>query len=1336
MLDVTSQFDPFAGPELDCVVYTTKAQSEIWTACYFGGKDATRAYNESISLDFTGSLDVDSMDQAIQKLLERHESLRATFSTDGVYMSIFKEMIIEITKVDISNLEEIHKQDTIDQYIKEDINFLFDLVQGPLIKVGLLKISDKDHKLVITVHHIICDGWSIGIILQDLGAIYSALVSHELPDLPIPLRFSDYANEEQLFSKSDENKKSERFWYKMYENSIPVLNVPTDYPRPLIRTYKSQRLDFALDANLLSNLKQTGLSSGASLVSTLLTSFEVFLCQLTGQDDIVIGLPYAGQPVNGMNHLIGHCVNLLPLRSKPLPEMSFSAYLKQRKSELFDAYDHSKLTFGRLLQTLNISRDASRIPLVPIAFNIDLGMIDGVHFSNLTYKLISNPRAYEAFEIFVNASGDEKNLVFEWSFNQALFKPETITKMMNSFENIIRKISEDPSKTLQEITFKNFTIEYRQLNETTTSYPHIPLHDLFAQQAKKSPKNIALEFLGNTISYEKLNIQTNQMAHYLKDLGFGRGNIIAVSMPRSPELVISLLAIMQCGSAYLPLDPEYPISRLQFMLEDSDAKFLLTTKDLSASLPKLANTILIEDTIASLKKYPVTKLETQVNHEEVVYLLYTSGSTGNPKGVPITHKNLVNFLCSMALEPGINENDRLLSITTISFDIAALELYLPLIKGATLILADHETARDGRLLLELIKNEKINFLQATPTTWSMLLDSGWSKSLPIKALCGGEAMTADLAKELIFKCDTVWNVYGPTETTIWSSLKQVKADDALISIGKPIANTQFYIINDQGQLVAPGNIGEIAIGGDGVASGYWKSAELTNEKFIRTSLYTTNNNILYRTGDLGKLLPTNEIECLGRIDQQVKIRGQRIEPGEVEEALLLIDGIKFVVVLANENFLIAHIVPNGSIETAENQISSWRDTLNSQLPPHLVPQDFNIIEKMPTTPNGKIDRKALSQYKINKKGNYTYPKTETQKLVAEIWKKCLNIEKVDIYSNFFEIGGHSIVAVKVMNEIEKETGKRLPLSSLFQSSTIEKLAQLLEDKTTIIGWDSLVPIKPNGTKTPLYMVHGAGLNVLTFNALAKNLDEDQPVFGLQAKGLNGIDEPFGTIEEIASYYIDCIMKVNSHGPYALAGYSFGGVIAYEMAHQFKMRGKKVTMIGLLDTDVNTHSCYANPTRKMIEKITSKFKNDVWVLSKMLTDRNQAKERINTQVKKIKNFLLELKHGKEKQYQVNHQNQYKLDKMNIIAGNKYLLIPRKCTLDLFRAENKNYYRQDRITLGWGKIGLNGVHVHDIPGNHFELFSPPNDKILARILQDILDKRYLSLILLFSKICMNF
>jgi len=887
----------------------------------------------------------------------------------------------------------------------------------------------------------------------------------------------------------------------------------------------------------------------------------------------------------------------------------------------------------------------------------------------------------------------------------------------------MKKLISNVNNPLSDLIGGDYLADYTTLNSAEIPYPNVTLTELISQQAKITPNNIALEFQDSKITYDELLKKVNQLAHYLEAQGVQSGDFIAVAMPRCSELVISLLAIMQCGAAYLPLDPQYPKDRLEFMLNDSAAKVLLTSKLVSESLSSQSETLFIEEAMAALNQYPVTRLQTKVNRDDFAYLLYTSGSTGNPKGVTITHKNLVNFLCSMALEPGINENDRALSITTISFDIACSELYLPLIKGATLILADQETARDGRLLLEVIEKENINFLQATPTTWLMLLDSGWSTPLPIKALCGGEAMPMDLAKELLNKCDTLWNVYGPTETTIYSSLKQIKKEDTLITIGKPIANTQIYIIDEQGQLVAPGNIGEIAIGGDGVANGYWNRPELTAEKFIKNIFSIPKEDILYRTGDLGKLLPTNEIECLGRLDQQVKIRGHRIEPGEVEQALLLLDGVKQAVVLANNDFLIAHIVTDSTIESAEKNIPLWRETLASKLPSHLVPYDFNVLEKMPTTLNDKIDRKALLEYKKNKKLEYTEPRTEAEKIVVAIWKEVLNVEKIDIFSTFFEMGGHSIKAVKLMVEMEKHTGKRFPLTILFEYSTIEKFAKLL-DKDSKIYSECLVPIKPNGNKVPLFMVHGGGLDVLSYVNLSKHFDEDQPFYGIQGTGPKGYCDWYKSIEEMAAHYIEAIVKVNPKGPYALAGFCVGGVVVFEMIRQLKEQGKEVSLTIILDSYIDSSYYFKTDKQKKLAKFYNRTHRRLTFLKEMLTSWKAFKMRINAK----KEYLLN-KHF-DQNNAMSEQDTLALEQFTKAFGmingilSRYHLKPQDVKVDLFRSKDHPEYGLAPEHLGWKKAALKGVTIHNIPGDNFDIRESPNDKVLARMFQEILDEKHIN------------
>jgi amino acid adenylation domain-containing protein len=588
-----------------------------------------------------------------------------------------------------------------------------------------------------------------------------------------------------------------------------------------------------------------------------------------------------------------------------------------------------------------------------------------------------------------------------------------------------------------------------EIRGSKMAYPKSTLQKLFAERAEMNLNSIALEFENKSFTYGELEKMTNQIANYLWSQGLRPGQIVAVSLDRSPNLIAALFAVLQCGAAYLPLDPKFPTARLEFMLEDSEASFLLTSKSLSTSLPNSSKTILIEDVLSSLDKCSALPVSVAVSHEAVAYIIYTSGSTGKPKGVTVTHKNLVNFLFSMALEPGINTDDKLLSITTISFDIAGLELFLPLIKGATVVFADHETTRDGQLLLNLIQNKGITILQATPTTWQMLLDSGWENPLALKALCGGEAMPLNLARQLISRCDSLWNMYGPTETTIWSAVKQIYADDELITIGLPIANTQIYLLDEQGQAVEAGTIGEIVIGGDGVAQGYWKRPELTAEKFIPNPFSAELNSFLYRTGDLGKLLPTGDFLCLGRIDHQVKIRGHRIELGEIEASLNSLPGVKQSAVivsnyLGNEAKLVAYL--KSSEQSQDEKLI--HNVLSKILPEILLPSKYIWVDDFPITPNGKIDKKSLPAPEYNRPDSaplFKKPNTALEKNIAKIWCEELQIPStsIGIDDDFFDMGGSSVLAQKVTSLMKQRLSLDVSVSKIYIHPTIGELSTIL-----------------------------------------------------------------------------------------------------------------------------------------------------------------------------------------------------------------------------------------------------------------------------------------------------
>lgn len=1325
-LEKENQHNPFSGPEILKVINTTQAQEEIWTACKLGGDDANKAYNESISLKLKGKLNLAAIQKAFQTLIIRHESLRSVFSTNGLFMTIFKELSIPILYDDISKLSSKEKEKVISNYLKQHTGSIFDLVKGPLIKASIIKISDFEHRLILTAHHIICDGWSIGIILQELGILYSANEQNTPPEISIPDDFSIYADEQQMLIESKEYKEIEQFWINKYKEPITPLLLPNDFPYPLNRTYKSMRYDFILNKNLLNALKKTGLHATCSLVTSLLSVFEIFLFKLTGQEDLVIGLPAAGQAVNGMTQLVGHCANLLPLRAKINRNSTFTDYLKQRKIELFDAYDHQQLSFGHLLQKLSISRDPSRVPLAPVVFNVDLGMTDGVYFHNLTYELINNARQYEIFEIFLNASGNEENLVFEWSYNSALFKQDTIKQMMISFENLIEDLVYNPNKSLSEIINNNYLDIYNTLNDTETVYPLQNLHELLKTQANSTPNNIAIEYNETKTTYKDLHRKTNQLTHYLLNQGIKPGDFVGVSLSRGPELIITLISILQCGAAYVPLDPKYPQDRLDFMLEDSETKFLITNNNLSFSFPDTIKQIFIEDAlIFSQKLSNATPLKNNISQDNIAYLLYTSGSTGKPKGVPVTHRNLINLLFSITNEPGINEMDRFLAITTISFDIAEVELFLPLLNGACVVMTDTETARDGRLLLNLLQSKKITILQATPTTWKMLLEANWQAPLKLKAFCGGEALSLDLAKKLLLRCDSLWNMYGPTETTIYSIIKQIKKEDDIICIGKPIANTQAFLLNSNNELVPPGKVGEIAIAGHGVAQGYLKRQNLTEEKFIPNKFSKSiHNKKLYLTGDLGKLLPTGDILCLGRSDQQVKIRGHRIELGEIEQTLATLDDVKSVVVLNFNDSLIAFVVPIKFDDVNHLKINEWKKHLINKLPSHLIPHDFRIIKKLPYTPNNKLDRNKLLEsetLKIQPKISNSHPRTATEKMVASIWEKYLNLDEINIFSNFFELGGHSLIALKVMNRLEKETGKNLPLSSLFEYSTVEKFSKLLDINANIDYASSLVPIKPKGNKSPVYLIHGAGLEVMIFNILAENLDKEQPVYALQAKELLSDKKKYNTVEEIATHYVETIIKAYPTGPYTLAGYSFGGIIAYEMALQLKAKNKKVNMVGLFDTIIEPHFIYKSPIRKKIALFNYRTKRQIYFFKEMIKSWENFKFHINRKKEFVLNQYFKNKKFKNDEDKLEYEHFLETESIIQPIKNRYQLIPQNFEVDLFRAKDDTSYTDDPIYHGWKKIALKGVNVHDIPGNHDNIFSNPHKKEVGRIFQNVLDLR---------------
>ncbi|MCD0489814.1 amino acid adenylation domain-containing protein [Pedobacter sp. MC2016-14] len=849
-------------------------------------------------------------------------------------------------------------------------------------------------------------------------------------------------------------------------------------------------------------------------------------------------------------------------------------------------------------------------------------------------------------------------------------------------------------------------------------------------QVQLFPQKTALIYKEVRFSYVEMNERANQFAAYLIERGVEKDMVIGIVMDRSPEMVITLLAVLKSGAAYVPLDPEYPKQRLEYMLQDSKAKLLIIDRRNSGQLETDAVEIIGDDVWPRLHRYSASSPGVDVHKNDLAYLLYTSGSTGKPKGVMIEHGNLFNLLLSMQRFPGITQKDTLLSLTTISFDISVLELFLPLTVGATLIITDAETTRDAEALHKIIKNRQVSFIQATPSTYKMMLAAGWKDKYNLKILCCGEQLPKDLAEKLVPKCTGLYNMYGPTETTIYSTGKLIKAEEDVITIGKPIDNTEVYILDDQLNRVEDGETGEICIAGDGLARGYFDRPELTAEKFPKISIAGGGGQRLYRTGDLGKILPNGEIQCFGRIDHMVKVRGYRIELGEIEYALIQQEGVYEVVVVpwvsvTGDQRLAAYVVL--AAKDAEFDYSAlvqgWRLALRHLLPHYMVPNDFMVLDKLPLTENGKTDRKALPAPVIRA---YTVAtpelgvRTEMENVLAEIWKQNLGIEEVGINDNFFELGGHSLTAVKVMVSIKKETGKSLPLATLFRNPTIAALALMLEAESIPTGEDSLIPLKISGNKTPLYIVHGLGSTVFKFLDFAHQLDPEQPVYGFQARGIDGEVSPTETVEEMASQFINEILVQNPDGPYALSGYSFGTLIAFEMAQQLTAMGKKVCVLISFDGYVNKAPQLKSAVSRWLFNVYSRIAKFIFTSVFLL-----SKEPRRTIEHKL--FTLKRSFQKLKGEQVLNDGGLdedfdyiaKVAEVHRASILKYRLKPYKGDIHLFKAKKLGLYLDDFKYLGW-KPYVKKVHIYTIEDEHLAIFDTPiNTKFTADV-QEILNK----------------
>jgi amino acid adenylation domain-containing protein len=1047
-------FNPFANGELLLVAPATESQKEIWASVQMGD-DANCAYNESQSLRLLGQLNIEALQAALQQLVMRHEALRTTFSPDGSILCIATSQVFDIPFLDLSSLEALQQEVEVANLRQQSVERPFNLEHGPLFRAQLLKLQTQEHLLILTAHHIICDGWSWAVLMTDLGKLYSALKNGETPDLDKPEHFSEYVASQKAAESSEEEIATEAYWLKQFADSIPVLDFPTDRPRPSVRTFNAAREDWNLDPDLVIHLKQLGSKLGCSFMTTLLASFEIFLHRLTGHDEVIVGIPAAGQAATGYYQLVSHCVNLLPLRSCINDEKTFSEYLQLRRPVILDAYDHQQFTFGSLVKKLAIPRDTSRIPLVPITFNLDQGLDnDRLLFADLKVEFSSNPRSYENFELFINATELRERVTLECQYNTNLFDAATIRRRLAEFETLLTGIVADPDTCIGQLPLLP-EAEQQLLagwNRTKTDYPRDrSIQEVFEAQATETPDAIALIFETEQFTYRELNERANQLANYLTGLGVGANSLVGIYIERSLETVVGLLGVLKAGGAYVPLDTAYPQERLEFMVKDTQVSTILTQQRLADRLPASNAQVVCLDT-----GWKVIALESQANltcnvsSNSLAYVIYTSGSTGTPKGVSVSHRGVVRLVKGTDYTD-FSADQTFLQLAPLAFDASTFEIWGALLNGARLVIFPSDKPSLAELG-QIVERHEVSIIWLTAGLFHLMVDEQLESLRPLRqVLAGGDVLSVPHVQrfcEALPNCKLI-NGYGPTESTTFTccySIEDAKNISTSVPIGRPIANTQVYLLSSRLQPVPIGAIGELYIGGDGLALGYLNRPELTSERFVPDPFSRQSDEKLYKTGDLARYLPDGNIEFLGRIDNQVKIRGFRIELGEVEAVLSQYPSIQKSVVIVREDTpgdkrLVAYFVPNLGQEVA---VTDLRSFFKQKLPEYMVPSAFVRLESLPLTPNGKVNRKELpipDGSHLNLQESYVPPRNPTEQQVADVWAQVLNLERVGIYDNFFELGGHSLLATQIIARLRKLFTVELSLRTFFEAPTIADLGE-------------------------------------------------------------------------------------------------------------------------------------------------------------------------------------------------------------------------------------------------------------------------------------------------------
>ncbi|MEW5926225.1 MAG: amino acid adenylation domain-containing protein [Gemmatimonadota bacterium] len=1283
-------------------------------------------YNMPFSLRLRGPVDARALAAALREVVRRHEALRTVFrAVEGEPVQVVRSAApFPLPTVDLGGLPEDAREAEALRLVAEDASRSFDLERGPLLRAALLRLGAEDAVLLGAMHHVVSDGWSMGVFFRELSALYAASAAGEPSPLPeLPVQYADYAAWQRAHLAGEALEGQLGYWRERLAGMPPLLELPTDRPRPPVASDRGGAVAFALPTGTAAALRALARREGATLFTVLLAGFQALLARYAGTDDVPVGTAVAGRTRLETEGLIGFFVNTLVLRGDLSGGPTGRALVGQARGRMLEAHAHQDVPFERLVEELRVERTRAHAPLFQAMFTFTPAAPgDGLRLGEADVEPLVAQVAREKFDLTLGMGGEGDALAGGLSYRTDLWEAATVERMAGHFAALLEGLAREPERRAAELPLLDGA-ERRQVVEEWghvpgARAPELTMHALVAAHAARAPGAVALVWGEERVSYAELVRRAGRLANHLRRLGVGPESRVGVCLERSPEMVVALLGILQAGGAYVPLDPAYPRERLAYMLADSGADVLVTVEPLLERCPRPAGAaVCLDRDAAAIARESDAPPAVEVSPEGLAFIVYTSGSTGEPKGAEVPHRAVPGVFLGVDYAR-FDAGETHLQHSSTSWDALVLELWGALLTGGRCVLYPGRTSEPG-LLGEQVREHGVTTLWLTSAYFNLVVDTRPEILAGVRqVMTGGDAVSAPhlrRARELYPELRLV-NGYGPSECTVFSTCHVVPRGfaGATVPIGRPVGDRRVHLLDAGGEPVPVGVPGELHVGGPAVGRGYRDRPELTAAKFVPDPFSPEPGARLYRTGDLARWRPDGTLEFVGRADFQVKIRGFRVEPGEVEATLAGHPDVREAAVVAREDAggerrLVAYAVPEAGAEPAAEGLRAW---LGERLPEYMVPAALVVLERLPLTSRGKTDRRALPAPEWGAAERaYVAPRTPAEEALAGIWAEVLGVDRVGVADDFFALGGHSLLAVRLLARVERATGVRLPLAVLFAAPTVEALAAELRRGRPEGEGSPLVPIRPEGEGTPLFLVHPVGGNVLAYAALARHLDPRRPVYALRSRGLAEGEAPAGSLDEMAADYLRALREVQPAGPYRLGGWSMGGVVAWEMARRLEAAGERVETLALVDSHLPALLGGPRPdderTRVRI------FAADLGLPPGELDPAGEDDGAGGSHLRRV----LERAHAAgvlPADVDAGRMERlYAVFRGNLEALHAYPARPYGGAVLLLRAAERDPSAAD--TLGWERVAAGGVELRTVPGSHFTLVREPHAAALAAALE---------------------